>query len=288
MLLSKTHKMTKAPKHSLKQARRRDAIPRARPNSQARLWVLRQANYASRRAPPELLLGAVSNARIWQRTLSKSVLGGDTGAPTKRQKIYSNNNALRRAKIQSSTRILGPTSVLAIEVFGRVSQSRTSSGGVAIEVAQLRPRALVNCGAAMSLCPTATPPADRPRGRARRPPQAEAPDRATHRRAARRARNHQAISQCSSEMRASVGWRERWLVCLPAVRRPRRRSSPSLDGDDCGAARRLGDGLGKIFKLRRCGPGSGKHQKIAARVRGKGRCAFRPRAPRDACDYPRI
>jgi hypothetical protein len=76
----------------------------------------------------------------------KAFLGGDTGAPTKRQKIHSNNNALQRAKIQSGTRILGPASVLAIEVFGRPWQSRTSSGGVALEVAQLRPRALVNWG----------------------------------------------------------------------------------------------------------------------------------------------
>jgi hypothetical protein len=74
----------------------------------------------------------------------KAFLGGDTGAPTKRQKINSNNNALQRAKIQSSTRILGPASVLGIEVFGRAWQSRISSGGVAIEVAQLRPRALVD------------------------------------------------------------------------------------------------------------------------------------------------
>jgi hypothetical protein len=76
----------------------------------------------------------------------KALLGVDTGAPTKRQKIDSNNNALQRAKIHSSTRILGPASVLAIEVFGRAWQSRTSSGAVAIEVAQLRPRALVKWG----------------------------------------------------------------------------------------------------------------------------------------------
>jgi endogenous inhibitor of DNA gyrase (YacG/DUF329 family) len=76
----------------------------------------------------------------------KAFLGGDTRAPTKRQKIDSNNNALQRAKIQSGTRILGPASVVAIEVFGRAWQSRTSSGGMAIEVAQLRPRVLVNWG----------------------------------------------------------------------------------------------------------------------------------------------
>jgi hypothetical protein len=89
----------------------------------------------------------VSNARIWQRTLSKSV------APTKRQKIHSDNNALQRAKIQSGTRILGPANVLTIEVFGRAWQPRTSSGGVAIDVAQLRPRALVDAGR-QSACPT--------------------------------------------------------------------------------------------------------------------------------------
>ena len=76
----------------------------------------------------------------------KAFLGADTGVPTKRQKIESNNNALQRAKVQSGSRILGPASVLAIEVFGRAWQSRISSGGVAIEVAQLRPRALVNGG----------------------------------------------------------------------------------------------------------------------------------------------
>jgi len=36
------------------------------------------------------------------------------------------------------------------------------------------------------------------------------------------------------------------------------------------------------------GPASERHQGIEARIRGKGRCAFRPRAPRDACDYLRI
>jgi hypothetical protein len=69
---------------------------------------------------------------------------GDTGAPTKRQKIDRKNNALQRAKTQSSTGILGPESVLAIEVFGRSWQSRTSSGGVAVEIAQLRPRVLID------------------------------------------------------------------------------------------------------------------------------------------------
>jgi hypothetical protein len=76
----------------------------------------------------------------------KAFLGRDTGAPTKHPKNYSNNNALRGAKIQSSTRIVGPTRVLAIEVFGHAWVLRTSSDGVTIEVAQLRPRALVSAG----------------------------------------------------------------------------------------------------------------------------------------------
>jgi endogenous inhibitor of DNA gyrase (YacG/DUF329 family) len=76
----------------------------------------------------------------------KAFLEADTRAPTKRQKIDSNNNALQRAKIQSSSRILGPASVLAIEVFGRAWQPLTTSGGVAIEVAQMRPRVLVDWG----------------------------------------------------------------------------------------------------------------------------------------------
>ena len=100
-----------------------------------------------------------------KRRSRKASLGGDTGAPTKCQKIPSNNNTLRRAKIQSSTRVLGPASVLAIEVFGRVSQSRTSSGGVAIEVAQLRPRALVNSAAIDLAHPRHLPPRYRDWGR---------------------------------------------------------------------------------------------------------------------------
>jgi hypothetical protein len=76
----------------------------------------------------------------------KAFLGRDAGAPTKWGKNRRNNSALRRAKIQSSTRVLGPASVLAIEVFSRAWQSRTSSAGVAIEVARLRPRVLVHGG----------------------------------------------------------------------------------------------------------------------------------------------
>jgi hypothetical protein len=75
----------------------------------------------------------------------KSLLGSDTGAPTKHTKIASRNNALQRAKIQSSTRILGPRSVIAAEVFGsRAWKPRTSADGVAVEITQLRPRVLID------------------------------------------------------------------------------------------------------------------------------------------------
>jgi hypothetical protein len=87
-----------------------------------------------------------ARCRMREGRCRKAFLGGDTRAPTKRLKIDSDNNALQRAKINSSTRILGPASVLAIEVFDRAWQSRTSSGGASIEVAQLRPRALVKWG----------------------------------------------------------------------------------------------------------------------------------------------
>jgi hypothetical protein len=81
-----------------------------------------------------------------KRRSRKAFLGGDTRAATKRLKIDSDNNALQKAKIKSSAPILGPASVLAIEVFDRAWQPRTSSGGVSIEVAQLRPRVLVKWG----------------------------------------------------------------------------------------------------------------------------------------------
>src|SRR5262245_23186782 len=76
----------------------------------------------------------------------KAFLGGESRAPTKRPIIDSKNNALERAKNQSSARILGPASVLAAEVFGtgRNWRSQTSSDGVAIEIAQRRTRALIN------------------------------------------------------------------------------------------------------------------------------------------------
>ena len=79
-----------------------------------------------------------------RRRVKKALLGGDTGGPTKRTKIANENNALQRAKIQSSTRILGPSNVVAVEVFGgRAWKPRTSADGVAFEIAQLHPRVLI-------------------------------------------------------------------------------------------------------------------------------------------------
>ena len=98
------------------------------------------------------------------------------------------------------------------------------------------------------------------------------------------------LSLFIGEMRASVGWRKLWLLCLPAVQRLRRRSSPSLDGRDCGAARRLGRSLGKPIRLGQQKVGGRFSQRVDIKncgaVWGRGRCAFRPRAPRDACVYP--
>jgi endogenous inhibitor of DNA gyrase (YacG/DUF329 family) len=146
MLLSTTHKMIKAAKHSLEQARRRDE---ARVHARTRKLGCASCgkpitHHAGRR--PSYCSARCRTRNFGKGRSRKAFLGRDTGAPTKRQKIYSNNNALQGAKIQSRTRIVGPTSVLAIEVFGRVWQSRTSSGDVAIKVAQLRPRALVIAG----------------------------------------------------------------------------------------------------------------------------------------------
>ena len=82
-----------------------------------------------------LTVGALKN-RAWE---------GDTGGPTKRTKKASVINALQRAIIQSSTRILGPSNVIEVEVFGgRAWKPLTSAGGVAIERAQLRPRVLID------------------------------------------------------------------------------------------------------------------------------------------------
>ena len=146
MLLSTTHKMTKAAKHSLEQARRREA---SRVHARTRKLDCGSCgkpitHHAGRR--PSYCSARCRTREFGNRRSRKAFLGRDTGAPTKWQKIYSDNNALQGAKIQSSTRIVGPTRVLAIEVFGRAWELRTSSGGVAIEVAQLSPRALVSAG----------------------------------------------------------------------------------------------------------------------------------------------
>jgi hypothetical protein len=80
-----------------------------------------------------------------RRRVKKACLGGDTGGPTKRAKLASKINALQRAKIRSSTPILGPSNVIGVEVFGgRAWKPLTSAGGVTGERAQLRPRVLID------------------------------------------------------------------------------------------------------------------------------------------------
>jgi len=59
--------------------------------------------------------------------------------PKKRKQIQS----AATGKTLSSHRIIAPARVLAIEVFARSWQQATSSGGIAIEISRIRPRALV-------------------------------------------------------------------------------------------------------------------------------------------------
>jgi hypothetical protein len=59
------------------------------------------------------------------------------------QKSAMKTNALQRAKQQSSIPILGPAAVLACELFDRKWQPTVSSGGIAVEISRIRPRALV-------------------------------------------------------------------------------------------------------------------------------------------------
>jgi hypothetical protein len=58
-------------------------------------------------------------------------------------KKHSKFKALQVAKTLSSTRILGPADVLAVEVFDRAWTPTISSSGVPIEISRLRRRALV-------------------------------------------------------------------------------------------------------------------------------------------------
>ena len=67
----------------------------------------------------------------------------DTALGTIPLKKGNKFKALQRAKTLSSHRIIAPARVLAIEVFARSWQQATSSGGIAIEISRIRPRALV-------------------------------------------------------------------------------------------------------------------------------------------------
>jgi hypothetical protein len=79
---------------------------------------------------------------------AKKVARGDFSTriiarPTSPSKKQRRLNDLQRAKTRSSAHIVGPADVLAIElVGGRPWQLRVGSDGLAVEVLQLRPRAL--------------------------------------------------------------------------------------------------------------------------------------------------
>jgi hypothetical protein len=83
------------------------------------------------------------NRENGQRRVRKALLGRDTGAPAKLRKNDRTFKAFQRAQSLSSKPIIAPAHVLSIEVFARHWQGAISSGGVAIQVSRLRPRALV-------------------------------------------------------------------------------------------------------------------------------------------------
>jgi len=76
--------------------------------------------------------------------IRKAFLGRHSGAPTNPQKNPCRFIDLQRARMLSSYSILVPREVVEVECFAGFSWSiMTSSDGVTVAVAQLRPRALV-------------------------------------------------------------------------------------------------------------------------------------------------
>jgi hypothetical protein len=93
---------------------------------------------------PQVCSTRCRNRKNNPRRVRKAFLIGDSGGEAKCTKIGNENNALQRAKQQSSIPILGPAAVLACELFDRKWQPTVSSGGVVIEVGCLRQRALAS------------------------------------------------------------------------------------------------------------------------------------------------
>jgi len=92
---------------------------------------------------PQVCSTRCRNRKNNPRRVRKAFLIGDSGGEAKCTKISNENNALQRAKQQSSIPILGPAAVLACELFDRKWQPTVSSGGIAVEIGRIRPRALV-------------------------------------------------------------------------------------------------------------------------------------------------
>src|SRR5262245_48635524 len=92
---------------------------------------------------PQVCSTRCRNRKNNPRRVRKSFLIGDTGGEAKCTKISKENNCLQRVKRQSTIPILGPAAVLASELFDRKWRPAVSSGGVVVEVARLRQRALV-------------------------------------------------------------------------------------------------------------------------------------------------
>jgi hypothetical protein len=96
----------------------------------------RQQRFCSRRCRQRANYGE----KVARGDFSTRTIARPTNPPKKDNKF----KALQWAKSLSSHRILAPAYVLACEVFGsRFWRRATSSGGIAIEISQLRPRALV-------------------------------------------------------------------------------------------------------------------------------------------------
>jgi hypothetical protein len=94
---------------------------------------------------PQVCSTRCRNRKNGRRRVRKAFLTRDTGGAAKRAKNNNQTKALEWAQKQSSTRIIGPAEVIAVEL-NRVWQAAISSDGIPIEVGRLRQRALVDDG----------------------------------------------------------------------------------------------------------------------------------------------
>jgi hypothetical protein len=94
----------------------------------------RQQRYCSRRCR--------QRGNYSQKVARGDFSGRTIALPTNLIKKRHQINEVQRAKTLSSTRIIGPPQVIAIELFDRLWESTVSPDGIVAEVSRLRPRAL--------------------------------------------------------------------------------------------------------------------------------------------------